>query len=151
MALATCLGIGRAPVASGTVGSVPGLLIVWGLWIAGGTPAVAFGLAGVIVVGWWAADGAAHHLRLRDPGLVVIDEVAGQMATLLLIAPTPGALAAGFVLFRIFDVWKPFPARQLEVLPGGWGIMADDLAAAIYANLVLQGVVLIVPGLAIAP
>jgi phosphatidylglycerophosphatase A len=67
---------------------------------------------------------------------VVIDEVAGQMLGLLFLAPDPMALAIGFVLFRVFDVWKPWPVRSAEKLPGASGIMADDLLAGIYANLV---------------
>ena len=86
----------------------------------------------------WAADRVANSMGAKDPGRVVVDEVAGQWITLF------GAthynlvsLLLAFFLFRLFDVWKPFPARQLEALPGGAGIVADDLAAGVYAALVL--------------
>jgi phosphatidylglycerophosphatase A len=86
----------------------------------------------------WAASQAEKYFGRTDPGQVVIDEVVGQMITLLL---WPGAtwkwLLAGFVLFRFFDVVKPFPARRLEHAPSGWGIMLDDVAAGIYGGLAL--------------
>jgi phosphatidylglycerophosphatase A len=143
--LATVLGIGYAPIAPGTFGSGPGVLLAWILVWSGGISALGVGIAVVVVVGWWAADGAAAHLGLRDPGLVVVDEVAGQMVALVGIAPTPATLVASFLLFRLFDILKPFPARQLEALPGGFGIMADDLAAGVYANAVLQGLIAVLP------
>jgi len=106
-------------------------------------------------VGVWASDRAAKFARLKDPQFVVIDEVSGQHLALLLGAALPifrGAanphvewlgnggvslkyLLLGFILFRVFDIWKPFPARQAESLPGGWGIMADDWVAGIYAAI----------------
>jgi phosphatidylglycerophosphatase A len=112
-------------------------------------------------VGVWTADRAGKYLREKDPQRVVVDEVSGQHLTLILGAALPlfgsrtsiapsdysfGLSAAhialnwkylllGFILFRAFDIWKPFPARQAESLPGGWGIMADDWVAGIYAAL----------------
>lgn len=136
--IATAAGIGRAPVAPGTFGSLPGLALAWILWVAGGPWAVVVGAAAVTAVGAWAAGRVAESWGVEDPGAVVVDEVAGQMVALFFIAPTPAAMAASFLLFRIFDVWKPWPASRLERLPGGSGIMADDLAAGAMANLVLQ-------------
>jgi phosphatidylglycerophosphatase A len=143
--LATGFGTGYAPVASGTFGSLPGLALAWALAAAGGEWAL---LAGALVVagaGVVAADRAAAIFGEEDPGRVVVDEVAGQMVTLLFVPKTLPLLALGFLLFRALDVWKPWPARRLEDLPGGSGIMADDLAAGIYANLILQAVVLLAP------
>jgi phosphatidylglycerophosphatase A len=136
--LATGLGLGRAPIAPGTVGSAAGLLLVALLWELGGAWTVAAGAVVVTVVGMWAAGPAEAHFGRRDPGPVVVDEIAGQMVSLLCLAPTPTALAVAFILFRVFDVWKPFPVRQVEKLPGASGIMVDDLLAGAYANLLHQ-------------
>jgi phosphatidylglycerophosphatase A len=136
--LATGFGAGLAPIAPGTFGSLPGLLLAWGLVELGGQMALAAGIVVVAVVGTWAAHGLSARLGLKDPGVIVVDEIAGQMLTLLGIALSGPVLAAGFVLFRAMDVLKPPPARQLEALPGGYGIMADDLAAGVYANLALR-------------
>jgi phosphatidylglycerophosphatase A len=113
------------------------------------------------LIGVWSAERVARHLGSKDPQIVVIDEVSGISVTLLLglgvsILPSRVVhnpdfvgygflffmrvlnwkyLLAGFILFRVFDIWKPFPVRQAESLPGGWGIMADDWVAAIYAAL----------------
>ena len=106
---------------------------------------VAAAALGIGAVGVWAATLAEKHFGCIDPGQVVIDEVVGQMLTLLL---QPDAtwkwFVGGFVLFRIFDVLKPYPARRLEHAPGGWGIMLDDVAAGLYGlgTLALLGWVL---------
>ena len=123
--------------------------IFWLAWT--GLPVAAT----LAIVGVWASDRAAKFANLKDPQFVVIDEVSGQHLALLLGAALPifrGAanphvewlgnggvslkyLLLGFILFRVFDIWKPFPARQAESLPGGWGIMADDWIAGIYAAI----------------
>ncbi len=97
-------------------------------------------MAGVALLGVWAAGRAARHLGSKDPQVVVIDEVSGQHLTLLVgvgwsVARSWKYLLLGFILFRVFDIWKPFPARQAERLRGGWGIMADDWVAGLYAAL----------------
>src|SRR5208282_1920226 len=124
---------------------------------------IAFSLA---AIGTWSADRAATFWNIKDPQRVVIDEVSGQYLAILLGCAVPiwwkpmenvwtsfpslGAvsfvaplnwkyLLLGFILFRVFDIWKPFPARQAEALPGGWGIMADDWIAGIYAAIGLWG------------
>ena len=145
LVLATGFGTGYAPVASGTFGSLPGLALAWGLAAAGGEWALVAGTVVVAIAGVLAADRAAAIFGEEDPGRVVVDEVAGQMVTLLFVPKTVPLLALGFFLFRALDVWKPWPARRLEDLPGGSGIMADDLAAGIYANLILQAVVALAP------
>jgi phosphatidylglycerophosphatase A len=143
--LACGFGIGLAPVAPGTFGSLPGLLLAWVLVRLGGQVALAVGIVAVAVVGTWSAHALAARLGLKDPGVIVVDEIAGQMLTLLGVAMTGSVLAAAFVLFRAFDVLKPPPARQLEGLPGGFGIMADDLAAGFYANLALRAAIAWLP------
>ena len=145
LVVATGLGTGYAPVASGTFGSLPGLALAWGLAAVGGEAALLAGAVVVAVAGVVAAGRAAEIFGEEDPGRVVVDEVAGQMVALLFVPKTLPLLAAGFFLFRALDVWKPWPARRLEDLPGGSGIMADDLAAGIYANLILQAVVAFAP------
>ena len=141
--IATCFGVGYFPLAPGTAGSAVGLGLVM---VIGRLPLarhwqvaiVAAAAISIGVLGVWAAGGAEKYFGRTDPGQVVIDEVVGQMVTLLL---QPGAtwkwLLAGFALFRIFDVVKPFPARRLERSPGGWGIMLDDVAAGAYGLGVL--------------
>jgi len=138
VAVATAFGFGRFPVAPGTFGSLPGLLAAWALWKAGGPWAVVAGAAVVAAVGTWAAGRAARLWGTEDPGAVVVDEVAGQMVALFFVAPSPAVLAVSFLLFRGMDIVKPWPASKLERLPGGSGIMADDLAAGAIANVVLQ-------------
>jgi phosphatidylglycerophosphatase A len=92
---------------------------------------------GIAVLGVWASGRASQFARNDDPQFVVIDEVSGQLlAFVLALAPANWKyLLLGFILFRVFDIWKPFPARQAESLPGGWGIMTDDWVAGIYAAL----------------
>ena len=147
MAVATCLGVGYGPIAPGTWGSIPGCLLTWAVVRVSGPWAAVAVLAVVTAAGLWAADRAAAILGVKDPGRVVVDEVAGQMLTLLFLPPAPRVLVSGFFLFRALDVWKPWPARALEAWPGGAGIMADDLAAGLYANLALHLVAAWRPGL----
>ena len=138
LAIATAAGAGRAPIAPGTAGSAVGVALAALLFAVGGATAVAVGAVGAAALGFVCAGPAARALGESDPGRVVIDEVAGQMVALAFVPPSISLWLASFVLFRVFDVLKPFPARQLEDLPGGSGIMADDLAAGLYANGVLQ-------------
>ena len=135
--VATGLGSGYAPVAPGTAGSLVGLALF--LPLAGRSwPVQLAAVAIVTVVGALAGGRLASQLGLEDPGLVVVDEVAGQWVAFLALPFTPVIAVAGFLLFRVMDIVKPWPARDLEHLPGGWGIMADDVAAGIYANLFLR-------------
>jgi phosphatidylglycerophosphatase A len=136
LALATALGAGYLPKAPGTWGSAVGLL----LWLV--LPASAWvqatAIAFVLVAGTWSAGVAERHFGRHDPGQVVIDEVAGMLITMFLNPAGWVSALLGFLLFRAADIVKPFPARRFEGLPGGFGIMADDVMAAIYANLVLR-------------
>jgi phosphatidylglycerophosphatase A len=97
------------------------------------------------LVGALAAGRVAGKLGLEDPGLVVVDEVAGQWLTLVALPFTPATALFGFLAFRAMDIVKPWPARDLERLHGGWGIMADDLAAGVYAHLLLRVGLLVWP------
>jgi phosphatidylglycerophosphatase A len=136
--LATAGGAGYSPVAPGTAGSAVAVLIAFLLrhtlspWHFAVLAVLLFAPA------VWAADVTARIVKKIDPGLVVIDEVIGQWLT---IAAVPSwswkSLGLAFLLFRIFDIWKPVPVRQLEALPGGLGINADDAMAGIYGALVL--------------
>lgn len=90
------------------------------------------------IAGIWSAGVVARAIRDEDPSIVVVDEFAGMWLSLLFLPLTPFTAAAGFLLFRVLDVIKPFPARQFEHLPGGLGIVADDLMAGAYANLLLR-------------
>jgi phosphatidylglycerophosphatase A len=144
LALATSLGLGYLPKAPGTWGSLAGILIYGVTLFYFPMPAASSTLAVTATVGLmlaaggvWAADRAANFTGRKDPQFVVIDEVSGQHLTYALaLAPLNWKyLLLGFILFRAFDIWKPFPARQAESLPGGLGIMADDWAAGLYAAL----------------
>jgi phosphatidylglycerophosphatase A len=134
--VATAGGVGYAPVAPGTVASAVTVVAVWLL-----KPSVAGLMAAsviVIVGGTLAAQGAERALGGgKDPGAIVIDEVAGMLLTVLFAPATPVALAVGFVLFRIFDVVKVFPADRAERLPGGIGVMLDDVISGLYGLGVL--------------
>jgi phosphatidylglycerophosphatase A len=144
MALATGLGSGYSPVVPGTAGSLVGLLLflpVQRLPPAGLVAATAI----LILAGFVSAGHVARLVGIEDPGIVVIDEVAGMWVSLLFLPLTPVTAVAAFVIFRIFDVVKPFPARRFEDLPGGFGIMCDDLMAGVYANLVLRGILALWP------
>jgi phosphatidylglycerophosphatase A len=130
LAVATGLGSGCAPVAPGTAGSLVGLALAWPYLAA---------TAAVSGLGVVAAGRAEALLGSKDPGRIVIDEIAGMLVTLIGVPPTWPLLAAGFLLFRVFDILKPFPCRWAERrLPGGLGVMTDDLLAGAYACLVLH-------------
>lgn len=96
-------------------------------------------LVGVVLVGIWASHHVEHLLARKDPGLIVIDEVAGMMVSVALVPRTVPVLVCAFFLFRLFDIWKPFPARDSQSLPGGAGVMVDDLIAGFYALLLIMG------------
>ena len=133
VAVATALGVGYVPFAPGTFGSLAGL-VVFAAVRASGLPAVE--LAAIVVVflgGAWAATAAETHFGHIDPGPVVIDEVLGMLVTLAFVPVSATGILVGFVLFRVFDVIKPPPCNSLEALPGGWGVMCDDLMAGLYA------------------
>ena len=153
--IATACGLGYIPVAPGTWGSLGGIFLYFAVhevfpptsvpglpksFEVSGWSAAWAGIPVMVVVaalGVWSATTAARFWNVSDPQRVVIDEVSGQHLTYLLaLAPLNWKyLLLGFILFRVFDIWKPFPARQAESLPGGWGIMADDWIAGVYAAI----------------
>ena len=135
---ATVGPIGFAPIAPGTAGSVVGLALFWAVR---STRSMWLEVAMLLVVtgaGVAAASAAEARYRRRDPGLVVIDEVAGMLVTLVAVPVGVTGALIGFFAFRLFDIVKPFPARQAERLPGGWGVMVDDLVAGLYAQALLR-------------
>ncbi|HEY8535273.1 MAG TPA: phosphatidylglycerophosphatase A [Vicinamibacterales bacterium] len=140
--------VGYFPFAPGTVGSAAGL-VVYGLLRLAGAPPVADVLVATVLfaLGAWSGTIAERHFGSTDPGPGVIDEVVGMLVTLAFL-PAGWVLAvAGFFVFRVLDVVKPWPADRFEALPGGLGMMADDLMAAVYGNLLLRGAVMLAPAL----
>ena len=130
--------VGYFPIAPGTAGSAAAIpLFLLLRWLA-----LPWLEASVVVVlcaaGFWAGGVAARHYGREDPGYVVLDEVVGMLVTLAFIPVTWSGIVAGFFLFRLLDIVKPAPARQFERLPGGFGIMMDDVMAGIYGNLALR-------------
>lgn len=138
--IATFFFVGLVPAAPGTMGTLaafgpavlvsklPGLLY----------PAA---LAAFFLLSVWAAGRAEAFFGRKDAPEVVVDEVAGFLVTMLYIPATPLNLFIGFALFRLFDIAKPFPVRRAEVLPGGWGVVLDDILAGVYSNIILRIVV----------
>jgi phosphatidylglycerophosphatase A len=162
LALATC-GVGLIPVAPGTWGSAVGVVLYLGLGrltervfdysVARGldlspqqfpailTTVLLLVIFAVALVGTWAATRAEKLLGKKDPGAVVVDEVAGQLITFLFVpwlTTWTWTVVAAFIAFRVFDIWKPYPVRRLEGLGGGLGIMADDMLAGFYAATVMS-------------
>ena len=118
------------PVAPGTAGSLLALVILWAVPFSSGQLGLA--LAGIVGVGGWAAARAERLLGRKDAGPIVIDEVAGMFLSTLALPRSLGLLVSAFLLFRFFDIAKPFPIRRAEVLSGGIGVMLDDLIAGSY-------------------
>lgn len=142
--LATGFGSGYSPLAPGTAGSAVGLLLFWPL-AALPVPWQIASCVGVFVLGAYASTRLARELGQKDPSLAVVDEIVGMWVTLVGLPFGPATALLGFLLFRLLDVVKPWPARDLERLPDGWGIMADDVAAGVYAHLALRVVLLVWP------
>ena len=139
--IATGAGVGFAPVAPGTFGAIEALAIFIAtsalmannprahLWLLIALNVIIF------AIGVWSAGRACHISNLEDPSQVVIDEVSGQLIALtpVALAPSVAGVIIAFVLFRLFDIFKPYPIRKLERLRAGWGVMSDDALAGIYA------------------
>lgn len=139
-------GIGYSPVAPGTAGSLAGL-VLYGIFRRAGVtaPVEAAIIVALVLAGAWSGTIAERHFGTTDPSAGVIDEVAGMLVTLFWLPVSWPLAVAGFLVFRLLDVIKPFPARRFEALHGGWGMMADDLMAAVYANIVLRGLLAVAP------
>jgi phosphatidylglycerophosphatase A len=143
--IATCAHVGYAPVAPGTWGSAVGLLVYYVVRRQGSVPIELGVIAVILVIGLWSATEAEHHFGGIDPGPVVIDEVIGMLITLALHPVNVAGAVAGFFIFRVLDVIKPWPARRLELLPGGFGVVLDDVMAGVYGNLLIWGLVRLLP------
>jgi phosphatidylglycerophosphatase A len=140
--ISTCLGIGYIGKGAGTVAAVA-TCIVWYLTMAGGYPPP-YNAAGITIVitliGVWSSS-IVSKIWGDDPQKVVIDEAAGMCISLLFLPVNLKYVLSALILFRFFDIVKPLFIKRTEALPGGWGIMFDDVLAGIYANLLLQVVV----------
>jgi phosphatidylglycerophosphatase A len=150
--IGTFFGFGKIPGAPGTWGSLAGagcfyslinplsttaVLVLWPWpWIFNW--AYWLVLAAIFFLGVWVSTRMEEMLKQRDPSCVVIDEVCGVGVAMLGIPLQWPYIIMAVILFRIFDIWKPFPIRKTEKLPGGWGIMTDDLLAGLYANVWIQ-------------
>ena len=124
-------------MASGTVGSFVTVVAIWLLPL---TPLrILVALIVVTLIGIWSGSRVERVLGKKDPGVIVIDEVAGMLLSVILLPPTIPVLVTAFLLFRLFDIWKPFPARESQALTGGMGVMVDDLVAGLYALVLVLG------------
>lgn len=134
LAIATW-GVGYLPLMPGTFGSLVGLGL---FFLLSSLPLQLFAIVAITWSGIWAASRTERILRVKDPGKVVVDEIAGQMIALLpisIFSPGNSWIIVSFTLFRLFDIFKPYPARRFERLHSGLGIMADDLVAGVYAAI----------------
>jgi phosphatidylglycerophosphatase A len=143
--IATWFGLGLLPIVPGTWASLLALPLAWVLRTGTGAAGFAVAIALTFGAGWWATGSFARVRGVPDPGEAVVDEVVGQWLVLLAAPVNPLAWIAGFLLFRLFDIWKPWPVRWADRhVKGGLGIMLDDILAAGYALLVLAAAATIV-------
>jgi len=157
-AVATLFGIGRLPYAPGTWGAAAAVPLAWGIHGLGGFPALALATLAVTGLGWWAVLEATRGLADPDLSEIVIDEVAGQWVALWPLSaglwlagadpwlfPYPGWLGA-FLVFRLFDIWKPWPVSWADRRKDAWGVMLDDLLAGAMAAVVVAGAAAVAHG-----
>jgi phosphatidylglycerophosphatase A len=137
LVLSSCFGLGLMPVAQGTFGSLAGIPVAIALDRISPL-AHAYFLFFFVLLAVWASERSAGALQKDDPAEVVIDETAGLLLTLFLLPATGLNLSLGFILFRLFDILKPYPIRRSEKVGGGAGIVLDDLLAGVYGNLCLR-------------
>jgi phosphatidylglycerophosphatase A len=136
--LATGFGIGLLPLAPGSWASLAALPCAWPIRDRYGMAGLAVAAAILFALGCWAAGAVARASAEHDPGIIVVDEIVGQWLALLPAPLDPWLYGLGFVLFRLFDIWKPWPVSWADKhVPGGFGIMLDDVLAAVYAALIL--------------
>lgn len=143
--IATCAYVGYVPLAPGTFGSAAGLAVFAALRTVDSSAIELAAIVGLFAVGVWSAHVAERYFGGVDPGPIVMDEVVGVLITLALLPVTFTGAVVGFLIFRLFDVVKPWPSARFEKLHGGLGVMADDAMAAVYANLVLRGLIWVAP------
>jgi len=135
--IATFFYVGLIPLGPGTFGTLAAIPLFYALSFTPIYIYLAITVA-VIVVSVWASTIAEEIFQKTDPGQVVADEVSGFLVTMILVPPTISNIFLGFLLFRLFDIAKPYPVRKFEKLPGGWGIVIDDVAAGVYACVTLH-------------
>lgn len=141
LAIATC-GVGYLPLAPGTFGSLVGVAIFWALTrVAAGSVLLVVAILAFTFVGIWAGTRTEELADRKDPGKIVVDEVAGQLIALFPLVFVKWGVATvmvSFILFRFFDIVKPYPANRLQELKGGAGVMCDDLVAGAYAAIIIS-------------
>jgi len=145
--VATGFGIGLVPWAPGTWASLAALPAAWAIVELAGPVGLATAAVVACVVGMWAAESCVQRGGDKDPQSIVIDEIAGQWLVLLAVPLDPMLYGIGFVLFRAADIWKPWPVSWADKsVGGGFGVMLDDVLAAIYAGLALYGISYLIGG-----
>lgn len=134
--VASGLYVGYSPYLSGTTGTLEGVLVYFFL---SRFPRVIYSasLVGILIIGGWASSRAEEIFQEPDSHKIVIDEITGYLITMLFFPWSSGYAFLGFILFRLFDIWKPFPIHRLQKLGGGVGVMIDDIVAGTYAHLLL--------------
>jgi phosphatidylglycerophosphatase A len=145
LVIATCGYVGYVPVAPGTAGSAVGLALLGAVRLTGSVMVEIALLAVVAAAAIWSAGVAERHFGRTDPAPVIIDEVVGMLVTLLLLPVSVTGAGVGFLVFRLLDIVKPWPARGFEALPGGIGVIADDAMAAVYGYLIMRGLIGLAP------
>jgi len=139
LALGTGLGIGYFPFIPGTMGSLGGVILYLVIWrISPGFLSQAIVLIIVLGVGIWISGKCEEYLKAKDHPCIVIDEMGGFLMSVFAFSFSFRFLILGFILFRLFDIIKPFKINKINKLPRGWGVVLDDLAAGVLANLVLR-------------
>lgn len=135
--IATFFYVGLIPVGPGTFGTLAAIPLFYALTF---TPLYLYLAITVLIIfiSVWASTVAEEIYGKHDPQQVVIDEVCGYLVTMILVPATPSNIFLGFLLFRLFDIAKPYPVRRFEKLPGGWGVVIDDVAAGVYACITLH-------------
>jgi phosphatidylglycerophosphatase A len=144
--IATCGYLGYVPVAPGTFGSAAGLAVFFLIRSTGSMTLELAAILALFAIGIWSGTIAEHHFGGVDPAPVVMDEVVGMLITLAFLPVSVTGAIVGFLVFRVLDVFKPWPSARFERLPGGLGVMADDGMAAIYGNVVMHGLIWATPG-----
>lgn len=141
--MATGFGAGLLPKAPGTWGSLLAVALAWPIYGAAGQTGLAIAAVAAFAIGIWVSNKCVQKYGTEDPGQVVIDEIAGQWLVLLVVAPGWLGYGLGFVLFRAFDIFKPWPVSWVDRnIKGGLGIMIDDVVAAGYAAAILYAITL---------
>ena len=135
---ATGFGVGFSPIVPGTMGTLVAIPIYYFLSSILFSPLYELTLFAFFFFSIWTAGQAERYWGKKDDRRIVIDEIMGFLVTMLWVPKTPFFIVAGFILFRLFDILKPFPIRRLERLKAGFGVVLDDVLAGVYANIVLK-------------